>query len=212
MNKADITIEAKDVESAIKKGLQQLGTSQEQADIEILQDATPGLFNKGERPAKVRVSATGVNIHGQIHSILSSLLKLMGIENPSLDIEVDDDVYRVNIDAGDQQQFVIGPKGKTINALQHLLQSAISRRTDQTFYLRLDAGDYRARRREDLQRQTLQTVEDVRNNQQERELEPMGPIERKIVHMVVNESEGVKSVSIGEDANRRVIIQPIGTS
>jgi len=211
VSKANITIEAKDVESAIKQGLQQLGTSQEQANIEILQDARPGLFNKEEQPARVRLSATGVNIHGQIHSMLSSLLKLMGIENPSIDIEVDDDIYNVNIDAGDQR-FVIGPEGKTINALQHLLQSAIRRQTDRSIYLRLDAGDYRARRREDIQRQTRQTIEDVRENDREHELEPMEPIERKIVHTVVEESEGVKSISIGEDANRRVIIQPLGTS
>lgn len=212
MNKQQLVIEAKDVESAIKEGLRRLGTSQDQADIKILQDATPGLFERDEQPARVKLSAQGSDLNEQIRSTLDSFLQLMGIQDATIELEMDDEIYNINIDAGDQQRFVIGPEGETINALQHLLQCSIRRETDQPISLLLDAGDYRERRREKLRKKAKRTIEQVCETGEEQEMVPMEPIERKMVHKIVDEDDRVKSMSIGEDANRRVVIQTIGSA
>jgi spoIIIJ-associated protein len=72
----------------------------------------------------------------------------------------------------------------------------------------LEVGGYRRKRKEALERFTLELVETVRAEGVEKAFEPMGAADRKIVHDTVNECEGVKTLSVGEEPNRRVVIAP----
>jgi len=205
-----LIIEAEDVETAIQEGLKRLGKNQKEADISILQDASPGLFDKGDQPAKVQLSAEGIDLKEYLQTVLISILELMGIEDVSIDVSIDEDLYRANIDAGDQQRFVIGENGETLNAIQHVLQCALRRHSDEPVNLILDAGDYRRRRRERLENRAREMAEQAYENADEVELEPMIAFERKIIHEIIDNIEEVKSSSIGEDDNRRVVIRPKG--
>ena len=50
-------------------------------------------------------------------------------------------------------------------------------------------------------------IEEVKTSGEELELEPMSPWQRRIVHMVVQETEGVESESIGEGRDRHLVIR-----
>lgn len=210
MAKQQVVIESENVESAIKEGLKRLGKKQSEADIEILQDASPGLFEQDEQPARVRLSADGTDLKQLMEYILSSVLELMGIEEYTLDVSIDEDFYRANIQSNDQQRFIIGPEGETLNAIQHILQCAIRRQSDEPINLVVNAGDYRQRRRETLEERTRRSVEKAIDEGREIELEPMVAYERKIIHGVIDTQDDAKSMSIGEDADRRVVIRPKG--
>jgi len=72
----------------------------------------------------------------------------------------------------------------------------------------VDVGGYRAKRREALSEFARQLAERVRDEDAEQALEPMGASDRKVVHDVVAEMEGVSTTSEGEEPRRRVVIRP----
>ena len=105
---------------------------------------------------------------------------------------------------------VIGKKGETLDALQHLA-NLINRKDDSTpSRVVVDAGDYRYKREAYLTRTAqgaiYRAIRDTRNVA----LEPMNAYERRFVHTLVQEAEGVSSKSVGEEPYRKVIISADG--
>lgn len=111
---------------------------------------------------------------------------------------------------GDDLGVLIGPKGQTLSAVQELARTVVTRQADagRDVRLRVDVAGYRARRREALARFTRQVAEEVRGSGTSRALEPMAPPDRKVVHDVVNEIDGVRTISEGEEPRRKVVILP----
>jgi spoIIIJ-associated protein len=75
-------------------------------------------------------------------------------------------------------------------------------------WLRVDVSGYRQRRKEALERFTLQVAGEVVASGERRMLEPMGAADRKIVHDAAQNVEGVTTLSEGEEPHRRVVITP----
>lgn len=207
-----IEVEADSVEEAIDKGLKRLGQDQSETKIEILQDSTNDLFGTESEPARVRMTAQGTDLLESLRTIVKKLLQGMGIKSFSLDVSIDGDYYRTDIESEDQNRFIIGKYGETLNALQHLADRMLNRLTDEPIEVVLDADGYRERRREELIKQAHKLSEQVLETDEQIELEPMIGVERKIIHETVNEIEGVKSHSIGEATSRRVVVLPRGQS
>ena len=74
--------------------------------------------------------------------------------------------------------------------------------------VRLDVAGYRQRRREALERFTRSVADEVKESGVQKVLEPMAPADRKVVHDTVNEIDGVRTVSEGEEPRRRVVVVP----
>jgi spoIIIJ-associated protein len=111
---------------------------------------------------------------------------------------------------GEDLGLLIGPKGQTLQAIQELSRSVVQRRMPGEAHgrIRVDVSGYRQRRKEALERFARQVADQVKESGTRTALEPMSPPDRKIVHDVVNEIDGVTTVSEGEDARRRVVILP----
>jgi spoIIIJ-associated protein len=122
---------------------------------------------------------------------------------------IDDDTVEVTVD-GDDLGVMIGPKGQTLQAIQELSRASLQRSADGPLEgrVRIDIGAYRQKRREALARFAHQQAQEVLDAGVERALEPMSAADRKVVHDTVNEIAGVRTVSEGEDARRRVVIIP----
>ena len=75
-------------------------------------------------------------------------------------------------------------------------------------WLRVDVSGYRQRRKEALERFTVQVAQEVVDNGERRILEPMGAADRKIVHDAAQQVSGVVTLSEGEEPQRRVVIAP----
>lgn len=121
---------------------------------------------------------------------------------------VDEETVEVAVTGGDLG-VLIGPKGSTLGALQDLTRTVVQRRTGaRNGRLLVDVAGYRHKRREALERFTRQVAAEVQQTGERRVLEPMHPADRKVVHDTVNELEGVRTSSEGEEPRRRVVILP----
>jgi len=126
----------------------------------------------------------------------------------SSSLSVDELQLEVNV-SGDELGLLVGPGGRTLNAIQDLARVAAQRRLgDHDTRLRIDVAGYRGRREEALGKFARGVADEVRSSGEARSLEPMNSADRKVVHDVLNEQDGVGSRSEGEDPNRRIIIEP----
>jgi spoIIIJ-associated protein len=140
---------------------------------------------------------------------LDGLLDAFGFDADINRSEVDDETIELDI-VGEDLGLLIGPKGRTLTAVQELSRTVVQRQATGTHHgrVRIDVGGYRQRRREALQRFTQQIAEEVRESGERKALEAMGAADRKVVHDTVNELDGVTTTSEGEEPRRRVVIVP----
>lgn len=105
--------------------------------------------------------------------------------------------------------LLVGNGGRTLVAVQDLARVAAQRRLgDQTTRLKIDVAGYRERRREALEKFARSVAEEVRQSGVARAMEPMPSADRKVVHDVLVDIDGVSSRSEGDDPDRRVIVSP----
>lgn len=104
--------------------------------------------------------------------------------------------------------LIIGWHGETLLALQQIIRLIIKKKTEKMISVVVNIGDYREKQEEALKKLVEESVSQVARTQKPVVLRPMSPYERRIVHLAVKGKDGVKSESIGEDDERRIMISP----
>ncbi len=126
----------------------------------------------------------------------------------TVELQVDGIELDVNLQ-GEELGLLVGPGGRTLNAVQDLARVAAQRRLgDHDTRLRIDVAGYRERRQVALGGFARKVAAEVRESGEARSMEPMASADRKVVHDVLNEEEGVTTRSVGEDPNRRIVVEP----
>src|SRR5437879_4989050 len=137
-------------------------------------------------------------------TVLRDLLELMGVE---AEVTMDDRPRHEGIEVlGADLGALIGRGGENLVALQQITSAITSRRVGRTVHVPLDIEGYRRRREEQLREIARRVAERVRTSGQAVTLEPMLAYARRIVHLAVQDTPGVKTESVGVDPNRRVVI------
>jgi spoIIIJ-associated protein len=208
---------APSVEEAIEAALDELGVSEQEAEIVILREPQRGLLGIGGQDALVRVRVREEEVGGAeleeqaelAEEFLEGLLDRMGIEAEIEHHLVDGAMY-VDIVGAEESEgmgLLIGKHGATLEALQELVRSAVQRRTLSRCRVLVDIEDYGKRRRSQLADRARQVARRVRRTGRQEALDPMSPYERKIVHDAASEVGGVESASEGQEPSRRVVIR-----
>jgi spoIIIJ-associated protein len=209
---------APSVEEAIESALEELGVSEQEARVEILQEPRQGLLGIGAHQAVVRVTvredaaAEGAAAEEQAEvaeEFLEGLLERMGI-SAELDHHVVDGVMYVDIVGAHEDEamgLLIGRHGQTLEALQEVVRAAVQRRAEERCRVMVDVEDYRKRRRSQLSSKAREAAKRVRRTGRQERLEPMNPYDRKIVHDAAGEVVGVETASEGQEPERRVVIR-----
>ena len=105
---------------------------------------------------------------------------------------------------------IIGRRGETLDALQHLTNLVCNRQSSEKRRISLDAENYRAKRSESLDRFARRAASQVLKYKRNKALEPMNAYERHIVHVALQGMENISTSSVGVEPNRRVIINYTG--
>lgn len=125
--------------------------------------------------------------------------------------DVADDEIRIMV-SGDDLGRMVGHRGVTAGAIDDLVRTVLQRRAGsaRNGRVRVDVGGVIARRNAALVRFAREQAAEVRSSGIPRSLEPMNAADRKVVHDAVDGTEGVKTLSEGEDPRRYVVIAPAG--
>ncbi len=111
---------------------------------------------------------------------------------------------------GENLGGIIGRRGETLDALQHLANLAVNRGSSEKVRVLLDAENYREKREESLAKFAERAASQVLKYKRSKALEPMNAYERHIIHASLQNKENISTSSVGTDPNRRVIINYTG--
>ena len=141
---------------------------------------------------------------------LDGLLDAFDLDADVYAERVDDETMEMRVENVQGVGLLIGPKGNTLRAVEDLSRMLVQRKSDGNCEgrIRVDIGGYRERRRAALEAFCEKIAHEVRDNGEERPLEPMNAADRKVVHDVVAEIDGVSTVSEGQEPRRWVVIIP----
>jgi spoIIIJ-associated protein len=103
--------------------------------------------------------------------------------------------------------LLIGRHGQTIDAIQYLCNAILARQGVGVSVV-VDAAGYRARREATLGSLATSAAEQALRTGERVELEPMTAVERKIVHLHLQDFAGVETTSEGTEPNRFVVVFP----
>ena len=222
-------------DEALAAALRELGLDRDDVSVEIIERAKSGFLGIGACPAVVRVEyeapdeepaveesapvsepetpkaaasaepkyAEGVK--AETEKFLRGLLERMGVK---AEIEITDREnggILVNL-SGPGMGAVIGRRGETLDAIQHLTNYAVNRGSDKRCHISVDAESYRAKREESLVHLAEKMAAKVFKYKRSMALEPMNSYERHVIHTALQNFEGVSTSSTGTEPNRRVVV------
>jgi spoIIIJ-associated protein len=144
-----------------------------------------------------------------VETFVRGLVDAFGAEATIEVVEIDEDTREVQV-IGPDLGLLIGPRGLTLQAVHELARTVVYRAAPggQDGRVRIDIGGYRERRRQALEQFATKIAEEVASSGTPRALEPMSPPDRKVVHDTINDVEGVRTTSEGEEPRRRVVVLP----
>jgi len=219
----------KNVEEAIEKGLKELGLSRDDVEVKILDEGKAGLFGlMGASPAKIKLivkpvkgletgereevareKLSGANLisaQKKVKEELNEILKLMGMEaEVTTSLEGEKVVADIKSENG---AILIGKKGQTLNALQLIVNLIVNRDEKTRTKVIVDTENYRQRRENALVKMAGEVADEVKSKGRSRELEPMNPAERRVIHLALKDDRDVETTSQGEGNFRRVVVSP----
>lgn len=137
---------------------------------------------------------------------IQSILSQMGLQGVAVSVSEQTADSAVILLEGESVGTLIGRHGETLDALQYLTGLVANKAEGDYFRVSLDSGNYREKRKKTLESLARRMAISAAKTGRSITLEPMNPYERRIIHSTVQEVEGATSTSIGEEPNRRVVI------
>ena len=200
------------VEKAFANACEMLGVAETEAECELLEKPTKktfGLF--GGNPAKVRAIAREKSPSERAAAYMCDVITAMGVTEATVTVREEreeDSELEIN---GNNVRMIIGHRGETLDALQYLACLVANTEKDGYHRVTLDVGNYREKRKETLEQLGRKMAQKALRTGRPCALEPMNPYERRIIHAVVQEIDGVVSWSDGQDQKRHIVVGPEGS-
>ena len=183
---------------------QQRGPKPERRDQKPRQPQQP------EKPAvpaepKVYAPAEPGSTEERIETFIKGLLEHMGSDAVPHAVKTADETYLVDL-VGENLGILIGRRGETLDAIQHLTNYAVNRGQNKRVRINVDAESYRLKREQALQRLAQKVAGKVTRYRRNITLEPMNAYERHVIHAALQDHPDVTTFSTGTEPNRRIVV------
>ncbi len=190
--------------------------------FQVITEGERGLLGVGYAPARVIASVETAaeapvadapspvdesDEAGEVREVLDRIVAAIGVR-ARIEIQQDEELLTATF-VGRELGLLIGKHGQTIDALQYLANAIVWRnRGDERIPVVVDAAGYRARRQATLDALATRSAEQAVSSGEPVELEPMTAVERKVVHVCLQDYPGVTTRSEGTEPNRFVVVDP----
>lgn len=145
---------------------------------------------------------------GKIEFVKNKLIEILNQIGAAARVEVteENDAFKVVI-SGEKLNYLIGFRGESLFAIQYLLSQIYFRNYNEWKHIDIDISGYKESRKEKIEDIVRGYIDKVRFLNHDVELPPMNPSERRLVHMFVADYDDIETESIGEGAQRRVVLK-----
>ena len=155
---------------------------------------------------KVYAPAEPGSVEEKIEVFLKGLLEKMGSDAVPHAQKEGDNTYHVEL-VGSDLGYLIGRRGDTLDAIQHLANYTVNRGLEGHIRINVDAEEYRQKREESLRRYARKKAQQVLKARRRTTLEPMNAYERHVIHAALQDMDNITTHSTGTEPNRRVVIE-----
>ena len=142
----------------------------------------------------------------KIETFIKGLLEHMNSKAIPHAFKENDNTYFVDL-VGEDLGYLIGRRGDTLDAIQHLANYTINRDVEGHIRINVDAESYREKREDSLRRYARKKAQQVLKARRRTTLEPMNAYERHVIHAALQDMENITTHSTGTEPNRRVVIE-----
>jgi spoIIIJ-associated protein len=156
-----------------------------------------------ERPQEPTVPLTP-EVLAQIKGDLEQMLTLMGFPS-EIAVEENNNKAQVKI-SGELIEELIARDGQALDSIQYLMRKIISKKFPQKIMFSIDAGEFREKRKVELQELALKLAQEVKETEKTRTIPPLNPAERRVVHLVLQDDSTIRSRSVGDGLFKKILI------
>ena len=161
---------------------------------------------KAPKEPKVYAPAEAGSVEEKIEQFIKGLLEHMGSQAVPHAAKADENTYNVEL-VGEDLGYLIGRRGDTLDAIQHLSNYSINRGVEGHVRINVDAEAYREKREDSLRRYAQKKAQQVLKAHRRTTLEPMNAYERHVIHAALQDTDRITTYSVGSEPNRRVVIE-----
>ena len=161
---------------------------------------------KAPAEPKVYAVAEEGSVEQKIEVFIKGLIEHMDSTAVPHAWKANDNTYQVEL-VGDDLGYLIGRRGDTLDAIQHLANYTINRDVEGHIRINVDAEAYRQKREDSLRRYAVKKAQQVLKAHRRTTLEPMNAYERHVIHATLQDMDRITTYSVGTEPNRRVVIE-----
>ena len=161
---------------------------------------------KAPKASKTYAVAEPGSLEEKIEVFVKGLLEHMNSKAIPHAWKENESTYMVEL-VGEDLGYLIGRRGDTLDAIQHLCNYAVGRTVDEHIRINVDAEQYREKREESLSRYARKKAQQVLKAHRRTTLEPMNAYERHVIHATLQDMDRITTYSVGTEPNRRVVIE-----
>lgn len=226
--------EGKTTEDAIQNAARELNLPVEELNIDVIEPGSAGIFGLvGSRKARIKVTLKpSPELEPELEEeeeqrepeerkeepqeedvkfakrTLEEVLALIPVEAT---VTAGRGQGRINLRIqGDRSGLLIGRKGKTLDALQFLVNKMVSKALEKKIDVVIDSENYRRRREDALTQLALKMGDKAKKTKKPVTTNPLNPQERRLVHLALKDDGRLETKSRGEGLLKRVVIIPKG--
>ena len=231
-----MNFKGKTVKDAILKAVESLGVNEEELEIKVVQEPFKGILGIGQKDAQIEVSLKETTVAEMLDIEETVVIEENKVENESVAIKsgikeekiaratafikeiISQLGYTVEYFIREEQNFVIinirgknagkliGKRGETLYAIQYLVNIAANKKDEANLKFLIDIEDFRKKREKTLINLANKLARQVKESGNKVVLEPMNPLERKIIHTALQKFPDIDTSSEGEEGQRHIVI------
>jgi len=224
--------EGKTTEEAIQNAARELNLPVEELSVDVIEPGSAGIFGLvGGRKAKIKVTLktpSELEEEGEeeeqepgerreepqendVNFAKRTLEEILALIPVEATVAASRGEGRITLKVqGDRSGLLIGRKGKTLDALQFLVNKIVSKALDKKIDVVIDSENYRRRREDSLTQLALKMGDKAKRIEKPVTTNPMNPHDRRLIHLALKDDEHLETRSRGEGLLKRVVIIPKG--
>lgn len=224
--------EGKTTEEAIQNAARELNLPVEELSVDVIEPGSAGIFGLvGGRKAKIKVTLktpSELEEEGEeeeqgpgerreepqendVNFAKRTLEEILALIPVEATVAASRGEGRITLKVqGDRSGLLIGRKGKTLDALQFLVNKIVSKALDKKIDVVIDSENYRRRREDSLTQLALKMGDKAKRIKKPVTTNPMNPHDRRLIHLALKDDAHLETRSRGEGLLKRVVIIPKG--
>ena len=178
-----------------------------EAEVSLVEAAVEEEQPSTEPPASIE--ATEGELEDPTEAIVELLDQIIRDMDFDCTVEVESQAegYLAAIGGADKELLVEG-HGRCLSALELILNNVFRHKLPSGQKVRVDAGDFRSRREEELTDLAYQVAHSAKQSGETQETQPLNPYERRLVHLALAEDGEVSTRSRGSGFLKNVQVIP----